>query len=251
MSRQDVIRRIVERDQQHLGLNEETVTRDDPALRALACDAFGTWEIALRYAGVTWQRTRVNAEFSPTAVKREIRRLCREEYNLASRHIRQRNRHLYDAARRHFGTWRNALRSAGVDPRHAAAHPRLNREQVLAALQQRRERGLSLKRIDVCLENRGFVRATKTVFGSWGKALAALNGQTGPPMPSTAADEEIQRVIAVLQQREREGKSLARDAVNRDHRGLVPAVRRCFGSWRTALAAAGVTSRRAGRRARS
>ena len=91
-------------------------------------------KLALRYAGVTWQRTRVKAELSPTAVKREIRRLCREEYNLASRHIRRRNRNLYQAARRHFGTWRNALRSAGVDPRYTAAHPRLTREQVIAAL---------------------------------------------------------------------------------------------------------------------
>lgn len=251
MSRQEVIRRIVERDQQRFGLNEVTVTQDDPDLHAAACDAFGTWQTALHYAGVTWQRVRVQAELSPAAVKRELRRLCREEYNLASRHNRVRNRLLYEAARRHFGTWRNALRSAGVDPRYAAAHPRLTREQVLAALQQRRKRGLSLRRNEVYLQNRGLVRATKGVFGTWSNALAALNSQTGLTMPNTAADEEIQRVIAVLQQRQREGKSLARDAVNRDHRGLVTAVRRCFGSWRTALAAAGVTSRRAGRRARA
>ena len=60
MTREDVIRRIVELDLQDQGLSAEFVQRNARQLHAAACEHFGTWDTALQYAGVGVRRVRGN-----------------------------------------------------------------------------------------------------------------------------------------------------------------------------------------------
>ena len=47
MSRETIIRRIVERETQRLALTPASVRQDAPDLYRTACKLFGTWETAL------------------------------------------------------------------------------------------------------------------------------------------------------------------------------------------------------------
>ena len=76
MSREDVIRRIMDRDRRNLGLAEGVVRREDTVLYASACECFATWDTALRYAGVSKQRVTRQREAGAETVKRQILDLC-------------------------------------------------------------------------------------------------------------------------------------------------------------------------------
>lgn len=254
MSREDVIRRLVERDLQDRELSEETAERDSPDLHAAACEHFGTWETALKYAGVrdiARKRDRPRkqrSQYSRDQVTKEIRELCLDGYNLTATRVRQRELRLYSAARRLFGTWRDAVRAAGIDPAHAFRTAALTKTAVLAVLQQRHQQGLSLAWTEFCLENRHVAIAARNFFRSWSKALLAAGI---PPDKYVAAQNgrgvSPQQIIDYIQQRQQAGLSVGYASTYREQTSLISAARRHFGNWGNALAAAGVTPPRSGR----
>ena len=76
MSRQQIIRRIVDRERQQLSLWEEVIRDEEPALYRAACASFGAWLTALLYAGVNWQSRRKSRILSRRQVLEKIRWLC-------------------------------------------------------------------------------------------------------------------------------------------------------------------------------
>jgi hypothetical protein len=91
-------------------------------------------------------------------------------------HNRRRDPQLYDAARRHFGGWKRALRAAGIDLKKAGLRTqrrRLDKQAIIAALQERHREGRSLRCCDVWREDRGLATAAKHAFFSWWRALVA------------------------------------------------------------------------------
>ena len=172
MTRQDVIRRIVERESHKQGLSEYTVRRQAAELYAAACEQFGTWNTALSYAGVNLPQVGRKGKFTPAWVQRRIRVISHSHYKITAKHIRRRDPALYRAAVRHFGSWPEALRSVGIDPEHAEPCT-LSREQIIEALVVRSREGKSLRCCDVRRENYAFALRVKNVFGSWGRAWRA------------------------------------------------------------------------------
>ncbi len=242
MSRQDVIREIVERDRQKLGLTEEIVMKEARVLYGTACQHFGTWGTALRYAGVDTRRLAARHGYSKDRVIRTLRKRCTTGYSLSAKRNMRRESRLYRAALRHFGTWRQALEAAGIDARyaHLVSKPRrLDRKKILEALRQRYQAGRTLVWRVVCLENRAFATAVKNAFGSWRKALIAAGI---PPEVGRATDEgwDKQRVVAEIRERQRQNKPLTCRGVGRDHAALLSAAKRHFGQWTTALEVAGI-----------
>ncbi len=176
MLREDVIREIVKRDRQKEGLAEDDVLHDAKQLHEAACEHFGAWEIALRYAGVGTRRLRGRRSYSRNRVTQAVRKLCITGYNLSAKRNMRRDSGLYRAAIHHFGTWRQALEAAGIDVRHAHldSKPRqLDRKKILEALRQRHQTGLSMAWREACLENRALATAAKNAFRSWRRALVA------------------------------------------------------------------------------
>jgi hypothetical protein len=88
---------------------------------------------------------------------------------------RSRDHAFYMAAVRHFGSWRDALTTAGVNL--ANVTPRrpknLDREAMLLWIRNRQESGQSIRFSDVCLENRDYALAIKREFRSWARAIKA------------------------------------------------------------------------------
>ena len=237
MSRESIIRQIVHRDVEQLGLLEEIVRREATELYETACDHFGTWETALTYAGVNVSRMDPRKEYTIDRVLQEIRLLCSSGYDLSTTHNMHRDRQLYEAARLHFGTWRKTLVAAGVNLEHAFVRgPRKHdRQQLLETIRQRQTSGKTLVWTDVCLENRAFASAAKHTFGSWRKTLIAAGIDPKIYHNYGRKEWDQQRVIACLRKRHQEGKSLKCADVSREHRSLVNAAHRYFGSWREAV----------------
>jgi hypothetical protein len=242
MSREDVIRQIVERDIQDMSLSEEFVARETPELYTAACEFYGTWETALQYAGVNERRAVLPDLSSPEHVLRKIRQLCLHGYDLSASRNRERDRQLFNAARRHFGSWRKALRCVGMNLEQArpSSKPRnLSRDKVVAILRQRHAEGKSLEWSVVCLENRVFAVAAKQLFRSWRRALEAA-GMLPERVVSSGSPRKWDRqtIIDAIQLRHRDGKSLQCTHVRREQGGLVSAARRYFSTWNEAVAAA-------------
>ena len=244
MSREDVIRHIVERDLQRLGLTEESVSREAPDLCAAACEFFGTWDTALQYAGVNERRLVVSDLSNPDLVLRKIRQLCLDGYELSASKNLQRDRELYNAARRHFGSWKNALRTAGMNLEQArpSSRPRnLNRDKIIETLRERHATGLSLSWTVVCLENRVFAVAAKQLFRSWRRALEAAGLASERNATGANRKWDRERILDAIRLRQREGKSMKCTYARKEQGGLVSAARRYFATWDEAVAAANET----------
>lgn len=173
MIRDTIIRKIVELDMAGHSLLEESILKSEELLHSAAVNEFGSWETALRYAGVSAHDVGRCRDLSPERIRKQLRRLCTTGYDLGATVNRSRDRGLYDAALRHYGSWREALKAAGVNmanvthrkPKH------LDREAMILWIRNRQAAGESLVYTDVCLENRAYALAIKREFGSWARAV--------------------------------------------------------------------------------
>jgi len=238
MTREDVIRLIVTCESRQARLEEALVRSEEPGLYAAATEHFGTWETALCYAGVRQAVKRACKPYSADAVLQKLRTLSRRGYDLSGERNRVRDPRLYAAAKGHFGTWRNALASAGIQLQglrgFSKSTPR-RRERIRQSIRARRQQGLSLAWSQVCLDNHALAVAAKAVFGSWSRALAAAETAQQPPSRWNKA-----RVLEEICRRRQLDASLRYSAVHAEHPTLLWAAQRHWGGWKQALAAAGL-----------
>ena len=175
MIREAIIRKIVERDLAGESLLEENVRIADELLLAAAINAFGSWDTAMEYAGINARDVGRCRDLTPERIKQQLRRLCTTGYDLGAKVNRSRDRALYEAALRHFSSWRDALTAAGINlanvshrrPKHFA------REGMLLWPRKRQAAEQTLGYSEVCLENRDYASAIKREFRSWAKAMEA------------------------------------------------------------------------------
>lgn len=176
MMRDTIIRKIVELEMTGRSLLEENIQTSEDLLHSAAVSEFGSWETALEYAGVSAHDVRRCRDLTLERIRRQLRRLCTTGYDLGAKVNRSRDRALYDAAVRHFGSWREALKASGVNMTNVT-HRRpkhLDREAMVLWLRNRQASGQSLVYGEVCLENRDYAMAIKREFCSWAKALRAM-----------------------------------------------------------------------------
>ena len=245
MSREDVIRRIVDRDNRKLGLTEEIVRQEDAVLFGSACEEFGTWDTALRYAGVNVQRVARERRSSAEAVTHQICRLCYDARVLEGKHIRRFRPLLHKAALKHFGSWEQAMKAAGIRPENVfryAKDQQPSKEEITAMLLYRQQQGLSLRRVDMVRENYALVKATKSMFGSWTRTLieAGILEDCAVSRNIKWTRDRVIREIQMLHE-PADGRPIGKTR----NVALTAAARRQFGTWRNALLAAGIVTEKA------
>ena len=241
MSREAVIRRIVQREMQKEKLDEADIIREEPELHRRACELFGTWLTALQYAGVSTSRHPVLQDYTQKYVIRQIRFLCRNGYSLRAHDVCCHDRRLVDAARRLFGGWKEALRIAGVNLKRANMKYKvreLNREEIIRDLRRRQNAGLSLRWNHVCFENRALATAAKNAFHGWRRAVLAAGIATESEKTVRRRKWDKQRVIEAILRLQEQGKPLHGKGLYENSDALVRVARRYFGSWNNALQAA-------------
>lgn len=141
----------------------------DVRLATAAKRHFGSWRVAVDAAGLTSRippPSRHQRTWSPTAVVLAIQ----EHYQAGfpSPSVWQTDSGLYSAAKKHFGTWRAAVRAAGLQP----TNRRWSHELVIGEIVDRFNRGLPLTSV-VFQEDSPLAGAAVRYFGSWRKALVA------------------------------------------------------------------------------
>jgi hypothetical protein len=192
----------------------------------------GTWEQAMRLAGVFYQPRRT---WTKESVIREIRRLHRAGKSLA---LTQVESSLAVAATRRFGSWRKA-RAAAL-PAHEGPYQQWTRRKLLEAIASLDQLGAALTTTSLRERGHGrLINAAVRLFGSWDRARRR----------AIPAFEPVQRtwskakVVRAIRARDRRGASMSTTVASREDLSLVAAAGRYYGSWPAARAAAGVAYR--------
>jgi hypothetical protein len=175
MIRETIIRKIVELELAGHSMLEDNIRSMDELLHAAAVSEFGSWETALEYAGVNAHNVGRCRDLTQERIKFRLRRLCATGYDLGATVNRSRDRALYDACLRHFGSWREALTAAGINLANVTRHrpKNLDHDAMLLWIRNRKESGQSISFSEVCFENRDYALAIKREFRSWARALEA------------------------------------------------------------------------------
>ena len=187
---------------------------------------YGNWDKALLAAGFDPKSMRQRHLWTRDKVVTGISWLRTQRLPLYAHYVMKSHDDLFSGARRQFGTWSKALRSAGVTEKQTARKTRLG---ILRALRDIRE-SRSINEIPDTLELQA-----EHYFGSLQKAIAeskkdrgVFNGWSKP------------KILACLSQMHRRKEGLGYSKARRDVPALVSAAEAYFGSWGRALHHAGV-----------
>jgi hypothetical protein len=146
------------------------------------------------------------------------------------------NQALYQAASRMFGSWRNAVLAAGIAPERAQSHDRWPPGRILSIIRTMSRRRRPLRPGELKERHGSLVHAARRCFGSWSKAVIAAG--VDPLKLRRVAPWTKERIIEAILTRALNNQPLGGRTVR--PRSLADAGRRMFGSWASALLAAGL-----------
>ena len=212
---QRVIQAIQARHQR--GLRMTNVAEQDSRLASAALRCFGSWRMALVAAGVPIADTR--RRYSAAELIELVQSRSRQGLHLAR--FWTQDRDVRAAVRKHFGTWTNVLKAAGMPLRAQ----RWNRERIVEAI-----RALGGRKADPALYS-----AARYYFGRWHLALAAAGVASAAPRRGPRLSTR-EAVLAEIRTRHARGVPLTM----KKNRSLAKAAIRFFGRWSSALSEAGV-----------
>jgi len=168
---QAVIQRIQERADRNEPLNYGAVSVSDCGLVAAASRRFGSWNHALKAAGLDPIVCRKRAPaWTPERVLETVRGIDREGGRLNWTALGLGG--LLTAAVRSFGSWDQTLRAAGLDPDEIRRHRKpWTPDDLLDEIRRKHRAGEALNAQR--LSPASMYHAARVFFGSWDAALAA------------------------------------------------------------------------------
>jgi hypothetical protein len=143
---------------------------------------------------------------------------------------------MYSAARRIFGSWRNAILAAGIAPQEVMIWERWSPAKILVMIRHLARRNRPLTTQQMRKRHYNVVSAARRHFGSWNKAILAAG--VDPSKLRRVVPWTPERVIEGILTRALRNESLAARLV--EPRSLIEAGHRFFGSWHGAIQAAGL-----------
>ncbi len=151
------------------------------------------------------------------------------------------NQALVSAANYYLGSYRQAVKRAGIDYSALMHKPRWNHLRVVNAIKQAKKQGIDLSWRAVSLRadeiSRAAIAAVRPrLFGSWNKALEAAG--LSPDKVSRYQHWSRKDILECLSTRKRKGQDINSGAVQREVPGLYGAAVRMFKTWDEALRAA-------------
>lgn len=157
-------------------LNYATIAQQQVALLRAATRYFGSWRAAVEHAGIGYEDIRKYKMWSKERILDRIRELHAKGEDLSWRHVSTEvDPQLAAAAtkRKHFGSWRNAITSAGLKYGDIRRYREWNQQAVIDRLKELHAQGKdlnakSMEELDITL-----ITAARRRFDSWDKALTA------------------------------------------------------------------------------
>ncbi len=142
-----------------------------------------------------------------------------------------------------FGSWRDAIRAAGLDPKEVCKRKRKwTQERILQEIQRLHREGEDLSH-SAAKRNHQYlvvVAVDDRMFGSWRNAIEAAGLDYEKISKHRFWSKE--RIIEDIKELNAKGEDLSHEAAKNRHGALVSAAssKRYFGSWRAAIEAAGL-----------
>ncbi len=232
----EIIRGIQQLALANVRLNSRHVrTLNRPLLEA-AIRCFGSWPNVLKTAGIDPKIATSRRTWTAADVLAAIRQLDRKGVPLNYASVLKVDGGLIQAAIKLLGSWTKALQAAGYDPEalRVNRHP-WTREQIIDLIRSRAAAGLPVASYNV--KPASAEVASRRLFGSWKRALRAAG--VASPMTEFPVWTKVSVVEAILMRQET-GQPVHCLAAAKQASRLYDAARRCFGSWREALEAAGI-----------
>lgn len=234
--RDDVIRAILRMEVKGKSLKASRVRETDRELSNAAVRLFGNWGKALRAAGIDPEKVSGRRNWTLQRVVRAIHALHRRGIALNYGAAYKADSGIPQAAAKLFGSWDAALEAAGYEPDHIRQQRhQWTRDEIIELIRRRAEQGLALQ--SYAVEPQSAEVASRKLFGSWKAALRAA----GVPNPMT--EFPIWTKVSVVEGiliRQSKGKAMHCAAAAHEASRLYDGARRCFGTWKAALEAAGI-----------
>ena len=161
-TRPEIVRQIHQRAKQGQSLLAADVHRHAPALRKAAERLFKkTWPEVIRELGHAYEG---RERWSKPKIVKELQRLKRRGIKVNVQTVRRQSLALAQAAVRHFKTWAEALKAAGIDP---DLHRHWSRKELIDLLRKLERRGKGSRRELRQISRPGRFQATSSLLKYW------------------------------------------------------------------------------------
>ena len=234
-TRARVKRQILESWKLGKPLNSSWVAKRRQDLMMGATHLYGSWARAIIACGLPYERVRLTKTWSRNAVLDSLRRIASAGRSFHASIPRREREALQQAGRKLFGSWDAALGEAGVDPEKFRKSRRWSRAAVVTAI---RKLPGPLRSREARELDSGLVSAAQKLFGKWCRAVRC-SGMTYPHR-WPARKWPRPKILETIRDRARRGRSVTSGAIESELSGLWEAGSREFGSWKSAVLAAGV-----------
>ncbi|HEV8292148.1 MAG TPA: hypothetical protein VGP94_09495 [Tepidisphaeraceae bacterium] len=171
-----------------------------------------------------------------------LRNLHREGKDLSYNRLAKKMQSLISAAAYHFGSYRKAVERAGIDYGEIARRPRWTKPLIIKLIKNAKRKdddlhwsAVSHRRDD--LGRAAFASLQDRLFGSWDRALHAAGLDADQISRYRKWDRNT--IVAELKERYSDEEALNSGALQREDPGVHAAAVRHFGTYDSALKAAG------------
>jgi hypothetical protein len=173
-SREEVLRVIGELSSAGKQLNSGHIARNYPALAYAGRKYYGTWEDAIKAAGLNYEAIRRKCFWSRKKIVEQIRELraAGEALNVSA--AEKTHGGLVGAAAVYFGSWRQAIKAAGLDYAKIKRQKEWSKSEIASEIKRMRAQGVNLSTtIPIRKRYRTLHAAAVRYFGSWAAAMKA------------------------------------------------------------------------------
>jgi len=234
-----VIAALNDRRAKGMDLNAGAVSKSHAGLYQASLKWFTSYDEALRAAGVDPATVRQVIVWGQDLVIAKLRERRAGGLGVNMQALSNSDLRLRDAMTRHFGSFDAALRAAGIDPADVRKRISWDKDKVIRALHDRRDRGLGLNQKAIGGSDSPLVNAMWAQFGSHDAALRAA-GIDPNSVKKRGYPWDRARVLRALQDRQARGLRLDERSVKRSCVGLGDAIALHFPSHDAALRDAGL-----------
>ncbi len=211
----------------------------DSKLCEAAVRHFGSYRAAMDAAGLDYRGKRSLTTWTPQSVLEALRAMRNRGESVNPSSMRRERHSVFHAARHFFGSYAAALEKAGIDPSVIRRQREWSAEAVLDQLREYHASGVDMATHALNKKDSGLLRAAMHQFGSYRKALAAadLAYPVRVPKPRLWTKPLI---LDTLRRLHAEGANLRTTSLLKVNKSLYLGTQKHFGSYRAALAEAGL-----------
>lgn len=242
-----IIKEIKTLHKQRVGLNSGSIRKTHRYLMSSACYIFGSWKEAIEASGIKYESIAIKPFKSErelwdkNKVINEIIILKSQGKDLNARHICLNNGKLYGAASTHFGSWRLAIKEAGITYTEIAKRPdfkKWSKKLIIAKIKERMSLDLPMNSHSVEEDDFTLWSASFRYFGSWKKAFIVAGFDSSTICTSrTWTKIQVLEEIMTLHKNHVDLSMVNMEKLGR--RDLLNAARKHFYGWRQALESLG------------